>query len=611
MMLRRIALALLLGCFAVSAGAAPPWPGFQIIEWQPRTPAQLATLRDLGVTAGMVMAARGGNVAALPAQAASLRAAGLGCYVENIGTDFYSAYHRWSPGHEVNWRFVAAQRAYRADPSSMAPLIREPSLSDPVWLARIADRLTAHVQAMRGLHPLFYNLGDETGVADLAAFWDFDFSPSSLDGFRIWLRDQYGSLARLNAEWGSHFAAWPDVMPRTTRQAMRAPDDNLAPWADFKAWMDVAFARAVRAGTAAVHAADPTARAGLEGGQVPGWGGYDYTRLARAADVMELYDAGENLAIVRALNPAVVPLMTTFRADRAGLHNLWRGWLRGARGVLLWDDDQTIVRPDGSLGPRGQAYAPVFAALRGVVGTRLARAAPVYDPVAILYSPASFRIQWMIENRPRGDAWMDGSSESDAKGDVARTALTAYAGTLAHRGFRPRYVTDAQVAAGVLAGERLVILPHSVALSHRALRALRGFARAGGHIVADAVPGQYDAHGRRRPSAPPLAGLVTLVPAGDGAALSEVALRAGARPAVEVDAADVETYVFREGAGLIVALQRDLAATNDAETVTMRLPRRMRATDIRDGHTLGTERSLRLELDPVTPALIALTPERD
>ena len=51
-----------------------------------------------------------------------------------------------------------------------------------------------------------------------------------------------------------------------TRQAMRRSDDNFAAWADFKAWMDVAFARALRMGTDAVHEADPTALAWLDAG---------------------------------------------------------------------------------------------------------------------------------------------------------------------------------------------------------------------------------------------------------------------------------------------------------------------------------------------------------
>ena len=55
--------------------------------------------------------------------------------------------------------------------------MRDPSLSDPDWQKKIRDRLTETVRAHRVHRPLFYNLGDEPGIADLSAFWDFDYSP--------------------------------------------------------------------------------------------------------------------------------------------------------------------------------------------------------------------------------------------------------------------------------------------------------------------------------------------------------------------------------------------------------------------------------------------------
>jgi len=85
----------------------------------------------------------------------------------------------------------------------------------------------------------------------------------------------------------------------TTREAMQRPDQNFSPWADFKEWMAVAFLRAIEAGTEATHSADPQAVAAIEGGQIPGWGGYDYSRLAASVDAMELYDLGDNVEIVR------------------------------------------------------------------------------------------------------------------------------------------------------------------------------------------------------------------------------------------------------------------------------------------------------------------------
>ncbi len=404
--MKRMAVALaLLVPIGPGRAAAPVWPDYQIMEWQPRTAQQLNVLKQIGVTGGMAPINRdAGTFDPNSPAPAALRSDGMRYYIENITTDFYAAYHRFTPGKRPNWRFVELQQRYQANPNDLSVFVRDPGLSDPDWLKRVTDRLTAVANAAKADHPIYYSLGDETGIADLAANWDFDIAPTSLAGFRAWLQTQYPSLAALNAEWGTRYAAWDKVMPELTRTAMQRSDDNFAAWSDFKAWMDVAFARALRAGTDAVHRADSDGLAAIEGAQVPGWGGYDYTRLAHAVDVMEIYDTYENLAILRSLNPAVIPLTTAFNSRPKQLHAIWREWLRGCRGLVLWDDKSRIVQPDGTLGPDGQGYAPVFAALRGPLGQAVLDAKPVFDPIAILYSPASFRVAWMQEQRPHGDA---------------------------------------------------------------------------------------------------------------------------------------------------------------------------------------------------------------
>lgn len=592
---------------AAQAASPPPWSGVWIGDYQGGNAAQLATLRSIGVSALKVLAQREGDVHQVVARAAPARAAGLQIYIENIATDFYAAYHRWTPDHPVNWTFTEAQTLYRANPDSMAPLMRAPSLSDPVWLKRITDRLAEHVRIMHSRRPLYYDLADEPGIADLAAFWDFDFSPVSLDAFRGWLRTQYGSLFALNAEWGTHYADWADVRPWTTREAMAAPPGNLAPWTDFKAFMDVAFARAVQAGTDAIHRADPDARSGLEGAQVPGWGGYDYALLSQTVDVMEPYDSDENLALLENFNPHVLPLLTTNAADPHGLHTLWQEWLRGVRGVVIWDENPTLTTPDGRLTARGAAYKPAFAALTGRPGRTLSQATPVYDPVAILYSPASFRVEWMFENRPAGDAWMHSDSEKDGLAPVrTRTALTAYAGTLAHLGLRPRYLSDAGLAAGPPRGVRLLILPHQVALSGAELRALRAFSRAGGTVVTDSEIGQTDLHGRDRPGGPVHLDALR-VPPGDRAGMEAALHRAGIAPAFPTDATDVQSYVYRLGSQHILALQRDLGAPSGGEeTVTVTLKHPMHVTDLLSGTPLGVQHRVTVRLGPVTPSVLVL-----
>jgi hypothetical protein len=80
--------------------------------------------------------------------------------------------------------------------------------------------LTGNVSALRRYRPLFYNLGDETGIADLTAFWDFDRSAPALAAMREWLKGRYGDLARLNQEWGAAFSSWEAVAPMMMREAI-------------------------------------------------------------------------------------------------------------------------------------------------------------------------------------------------------------------------------------------------------------------------------------------------------------------------------------------------------------------------------------------------------
>jgi hypothetical protein len=127
------------------------------------------------------------------------------------------------------------------------------------------------VRALRRYRPLFYNLGDEPGIADLSAFWDFDVSAPSLSEMREWLKGRYGALARLNEQRGSAFARWDDVVPMLPRDAIKRADENFSAWGDFNEWMDVAFARALKIGSDAVDAAHPEAVSAIAGAKIPGW----------------------------------------------------------------------------------------------------------------------------------------------------------------------------------------------------------------------------------------------------------------------------------------------------------------------------------------------------
>src|SRR5436309_15603681 len=74
--------------------------------------------------------------------------ADLRFYLENIATDFYSSYHRWSGDRPENWRFLEAKQRYWKNPLDLAAIIREPSLSDRRWLEVVSARLASNVRVL-------------------------------------------------------------------------------------------------------------------------------------------------------------------------------------------------------------------------------------------------------------------------------------------------------------------------------------------------------------------------------------------------------------------------------------------------------------------------------
>ena len=578
-----------------------PWDDYRILMWHDARPAH----RALGVTAGKVFGIRGPFTPADVEQAVTpLADMNLQWFVENIATDFYAPYHRWTPDHQndVTFLFKDAQRRHRqSDPTAN---LRQPSLADPDWRTAIQNRLAETVHAHAPYRPFYYSLGDETGLADLAANWDFDLSPISLDAFRTWLHLRYGTLQAVNEAWGVQNPSWSAITPPTTTEAMRRPDDNFTAWADFKIFMDQQFADAVQAGAQAVHAADPTARAALEGMQIPGWGGYDYSNLAPLLDVMEIYNFGNNIEITRALNPAATILTTQFDSGPTGHRALWTALLLGARGHIIWDENASVIAPDNTPGPRGRADAAINAELTGGLGAQLIASQPHQDPVAILYSPASSRTQWLLDHRARGDAWINRTAEDENADNAVRAAMRRTAGNLAHLGLQPLWLGSTQIALGALQQRqiRALILPQTIALGGPETTAIRQFIATGGLVLADGEPGRFNDRSRRLATPQLPESSYTKLPENPtqtdlAHALAPLKLLTGVRVSGPAD-----IRIFDNGDTRILAIQPD-----GKDELTITLPR---PTFIRDLHTPGpwllTEQ-IRVTPDPVTPTILALS----
>ncbi|MFN7995031.1 MAG: alpha-amylase family protein [Bryobacteraceae bacterium] len=617
------------------------WRDYRIIMWQDYPANAWKTLMSLGINAGQYV---GRN----EPPARFLIGDDLQWYAENIATDFYSAYHRYYGDRRVNWKYYEAKELHKKDPASIEPFKRHPSLSDPVWLEQIHDRLVSVARKHSPYRPVFYDLGDESGVADLAAFWDFDFSDQSLAAMRVWLRQRYGTLAALNAQWGTHFTGWDLVTPDTTAAAMRRTDDNYSSWADQKEWMDIAYAGALKMGVDAVRSVDPKAYVGIAGGQMPGWGGYDYARLTGALTFFEPYDIGKNIEIIRSLAPSTPVVTTGFAHGPWEKQRVWYELLHGNRGLIIWDDKHEFVGRDGAVGERGRESAPYYTEIRGGLGALLINSRRLADPIAIHYSQASFRTNWMLRNRPKGDAWVDRTSSTERLDSDFLRLRESYCYLVEDLGLQYRFVSYNQLENHELSrgGYRVLILPDSQALSAAEAAAIREFMSAGGTVIATGEPGVFDEHSRRLPASQLAAESSRMIRipgdvlnyhrdriVGKEAPVRDAARKifdqAGVRPAYALTddhgqpVTGVETHIFRNGGATIVALLSNPQLRVDELGppefksnqrferplhLKLTLPAEANVYNLRKGEAAGRRATLDFTLDPYEPSVFAMLP---
>lgn len=593
--------------------------------WQSQNPIQYKALQRMGVTAARIQVDRHGETLASAAQKATpIVQAGLTPYIENIATDFYSAYHRWTLGKPPNWRFAQLQTKFLHNPNDPAFFVRQPSLTDKNSLSTIESRLTKTVNSYARYHPIFFNLGDEPGIADLSAAWDFGFSQSSLNAMRKWLRMQYGTLNALNSEWGTNFRRWHDVTPTKTTDAMSNPDENYSAWSDFKNWMDTAFARAIKDGTKAIHKGAPWACSAIEGAQKPGWGGYNYTYLAHSVDVMEMYDSGSNLSIAQSLNPKLITLTTVNWGNPNASHYAWQTFLRGVRGIIIWDPKHQFIDSNGAPGPTEQYARPFINAMHHGLGPLLIKSRPIPSHIAVLYSPASFRIQWILDHKNTGNAWAMRGSEKENEDNAVRASRRRVLRLLMRFGITPDFVTSSQLSTDNLqkSGYKVLFLPQTLALSHDSASAIKRFSDQGGVVIADGSLGLFDEHGRRlahplsshflRPKPPN----TFYLPSSNGKAmtfLNRILTKTDIAMPARVEHKDhktafVEQYNYRLGTIVVIALLAKPSAEKGEKTlVRLSIPSGPFIYDLHSREFLEKSKDISILVRSDYPTLLALT----
>ena len=147
---------------------------------------------------------------------------------------------------------------------------------------------------------------------------------------------------------------------------------------------------------------------------------------------------------------------------------------------------------------RRHEQAVALLAAEGEISAGL-RQLDLADPIAIHYSQASFRTDWMLRNQPRGSAWIDRTSSSERLDNDFLRLRESYCRLIEDLGLQYRFVSYSQLEQGELSrgGYRVLILPDSLALSAAEVGAIRDFIRSGGRVIATGEPGGFDEHSRK------------------------------------------------------------------------------------------------------------------
>ena len=375
-------------------------------------------------------------------------------------------------------------------------LQRTPSFNDPAVLKNLGDIVRASARNKARYNMDYYFVGDEGSLTSYGDAVDFDWNPHTLDEFRGWLKEHYGTLGALNKEWHTNFADWNSVVPFTTEEARKSR--NFAPWADHRTFMEITFARAYQTARDAANDGDPEAHIAVSGTQATNaYNGADWSRLDRVIDDFLSYDGGNQWDMHRSFAKpnAMIGFWTGYGSHGLAVQNAI--WTAAIHNVLhpniFWM--YSFLNPDLTHSASARDMGKAFGSLRSEgVGKLLMEATRQQDGIALYYSMPSIHGASILGYHQRS------SDDDDEPVDRARMSFASnrdgWVKTIKDLGLQFDFVSSEDIATRGIANDRykVVILPLAFALSNEEIQRLQEFVARGGVVIADAAPGWLDQH---------------------------------------------------------------------------------------------------------------------
>jgi hypothetical protein len=386
-------------------------------------------------------------------------------------------------------------------------VVRPNSLADPKTIDQLRKLLARHIDAAKGSTAVGYAFDDEVSLGNFCSPVEADGHPLAVAAYRKQLEARYGTIQALNAQYGTSYADFGSVEPRSF-EAFRGqlkPDAlgtlNLSAWCDWRSAMDTQWADALAGLTRFANSRDASTPAGYVGGHGPSaFGGQDYRKLSASVQWVEAYDIGATNEILRSFWDQRRPRVQTFFSSRNPRWDSWFLWYylcHGNRGVICWPEGWF---KDGKAADHLVANAATFKEIQGPVSKKIVDGVFVNDPIALYYSHPSIQVTWALDAATHGATWPSRSSSMENAMSTSHLTRVGWLKTLEDLGYQARFIHEDHLRSGVLEKEgfKVLVLNRVLCLSDAEAGAIKSFAQRGGRVVADHLCGLFDEHGKAR-----------------------------------------------------------------------------------------------------------------
>ncbi|MBE6377074.1 MAG: hypothetical protein E7050_11530 [Lentisphaerae bacterium] len=325
---------------------------------------------------------------------------------------------------------------------------------------------------MKGLprfSPLLYSLGDENGNTLSAGF-----GPSDLKSFRNYLKQKYGSIDKLNSQWGSSYLNF-DVVPHRPL-AVTEKENNAPEWNDHYEYMEKMFADVHHFCADEIRKLDPDAKVGLEGT----FGNHNIELMMDKLDWWGPYSNLLEDELIRSLYPDRPRFIwigyhkeRTMTYPHTLLDALLKGVVNGNAWYALSDDFPHGILAIDYTDSYAKKYMDVFRRLRFGTAQQLIHTPLAQHGVGIFWNHNSKR-----------------ASKADPRCSNPETSIAPLLRYSYRNGVNIEFVTARTLDR--LKDMKILFLCGISSISDKESAAIIDFVKNGGTVIADLYPGVFN-----------------------------------------------------------------------------------------------------------------------